>query len=323
MEAKICTKCLQEKDLEAFPKQSSRLSGRAAQCKDCVSAAFKKRYAEDPEFQARCIANTNKQRIESPEALKAAQKARYDKKRAETLANQVPVTEKTCTQCQQLMPLEAFVKYKKTKGGGGYKAICRACHTLNRRAHYAASEAERERVAAHGKEWYANNREQARASRAAYAHNNKEAHNERGRRWRHNNPEKARAISINTAAKHRKTDKYRETTARWRRQNPEKAKAGYQNRRMRHKAKGESYKVTDSLIASIWHKQKGLCLICRISIGESPKDTSKYEVDHIWPVSKGGTNEAHNLQCLCRPCNRSKAAKLPHEYAQQLGRLFL
>ena len=28
------------------------------------------------------------------------------------------------------------------------------------------------------------------------------------------------------------------------------------------------------------------------------------------PVSKGGTNDKENLQLLCRPCNRSKGAKV-------------
>lgn len=30
------------------------------------------------------------------------------------------------------------------------------------------------------------------------------------------------------------------------------------------------------------------------------------EVDHIYPVSRGGTHEMHNLQCLCKRCNISK-----------------
>jgi len=31
------------------------------------------------------------------------------------------------------------------------------------------------------------------------------------------------------------------------------------------------------------------------------------EVDHITPVSRGGTNDPHNLQTLCRTCNLAKS----------------
>lgn len=31
------------------------------------------------------------------------------------------------------------------------------------------------------------------------------------------------------------------------------------------------------------------------------------EVDHIIPVSKGGTHEDHNLRTLCYECNRGKS----------------
>jgi len=34
------------------------------------------------------------------------------------------------------------------------------------------------------------------------------------------------------------------------------------------------------------------------------------EIDHIHPVSKGGTSEDENLQVLCGPCNRRKSDKI-------------
>lgn len=33
------------------------------------------------------------------------------------------------------------------------------------------------------------------------------------------------------------------------------------------------------------------------------------EVDHVFPVSKGGSDDLQNLVCACRSCNRSKGAK--------------
>ncbi len=41
-----------------------------------------------------------------------------------------------------------------------------------------------------------------------------------------------------------------------------------------------------------------------------------FEVDHITPVSRGGTNDPENLTCACRSCNRSKGAKTVKEWMQ-------
>jgi hypothetical protein len=39
--------------------------------------------------------------------------------------------------------------------------------------------------------------------------------------------------------------------------------------------------------------------------------TERVEIDHIFPVSRGGKSDIKNLQLLCRSCNAKKSASLP------------
>ncbi len=48
------------------------------------------------------------------------------------------------------------------------------------------------------------------------------------------------------------------------------------------------------------------CVLC----GSSANDGVKLEVDHIFPVSKGGKTELSNLRTLCDRCNRGKRDKV-------------
>jgi len=57
----------------------------------------------------------------------------------------------------------------------------------------------------------------------------------------------------------------------------------------------------------VFAKANGVCGIC----GEAVEMKSRWEVDHIIPISKGGTHCYANVQLSHRKCNRSKAARLP------------
>lgn len=58
-----------------------------------------------------------------------------------------------------------------------------------------------------------------------------------------------------------------------------------------------------SLRFSILKRDDYRCQMC----GVTAKDGAKLEVDHIVPVAKDGSNDADNLQVLCRDCNAGKS----------------
>lgn len=54
--------------------------------------------------------------------------------------------------------------------------------------------------------------------------------------------------------------------------------------------------------AAIYERDGHQCVTCGAS--------EPLQIDHIFPWSRGGTDEPSNLQTLCAPCNRSKGAKV-------------
>lgn len=64
--------------------------------------------------------------------------------------------------------------------------------------------------------------------------------------------------------------------------------------------------LSDSLRYDVLKRDNFTCQICGAS---SKNDGVKLEVDHIFPVSKGGKTEMNNLQTLCERCNRGKSDK--------------
>jgi 5-methylcytosine-specific restriction endonuclease McrA len=128
-------------------------------------------------------------------------------------------------------------------------------------------------------------RVQSRIRNQRYLANNLEKERERKRLYRLNNPEK-------NAAKNKK----------WFQDNPEKVSEYNHARRARLYETGK-FVIRYSFLKKLYLSP---CVVC--------SSDKNIELDHVVPVSRGGSHSEGNLQPLCRPCNRRKSNKTMMEW---------
>lgn len=222
---------------------------------------------------------------------------------------------KICSKCGEAKPATTEYFYRDKNG---LRADCKACvseraHTnrehkreYNRRRYKANAEQFRaqsrawyeahkdeikRRAAQRTREWYAANKERAAQTKRAYALSKKE--------------EKAEYDRIRYQANKEQRRKY---VKEWYRANPEVKRAQHLRRRALKANAAGSHTAED--IKTQYERQKGRCYWCGVKVGET------YHVDHIVPLSRGGSNDPSNLVVACPTCNISKGSKLPHEWAK-------
>lgn len=100
----------------------------------------------------------------------------------------------------------------------------------------------------------------------------------------------------------------------YRRANVAMRRACDARRRARKLGSDGSYTAQDVEVLLVL--QRWRCVDCGASL------RGGYQIDHIEPLARGGSNEKTNVQLLCRPCNQRKSSKDPIVHAQSLGRLF-
>ena len=63
----------------------------------------------------------------------------------------------------------------------------------------------------------------------------------------------------------------------------------------------------------VYNKNQGRCVICGKFV-----EFDNFTIDHIIPLSKGGTNQYENLQCTCKTCNQLKQDILPEDLFEKI-----
>lgn len=217
--------------------------------------------------------------------------------------------------------MTAFCKRCNTKTERTKSRNCKPCLAIYRKAYRAANAdklkaislayaaANRDKERARAAAWVAANPERHKANRRAYHENNKDKAKTQHRAWMAANPDKMNAYRL--AWIKANPDKEIARAKAWRAANKETCCAYSANRRALKKAAHGTHTAAD--VQTIFTLQKGKCICCKVNI------TAGYHVDHIMPLSKGGSNDKYNLQLLCPTCNMSKSTKHPITFMQERG----
>jgi 5-methylcytosine-specific restriction endonuclease McrA len=175
---------------------------------------------------------------------------------------------KICTRCGETKSLDCF--YVQAGSRDGRKAYCSEC----------GKQASRKWVQAHPEQ----NREKARI---AYR-NNPEIGRKRAKDWARKNPLRRREIS-----------------KKWQVENPEKVRSVTQRRRAR--LRGALVEKINDL--EVFERDSWKCGICNEPIDQKVKypHPMHAQLDHIVPISKGGSHSWGNVQASHAVCNQRKS----------------
>lgn len=175
----------------------------------------------------------------------------------------------------------------------------------------------KEEKQADNKAYYQANKETIKASGKVYYKANKKQWKGYGKAWRKANPEKIKTKNeayyqankkiVNARSKaYRKANpqKMKEQIKAWNEANPEKRRDAVNKRRaLKYKTQIEPINEKEIYLRDGWK-----CQICHQRVDKKLKypDPKSASLDHIIPLSQGGSHTYRNLQLAHLGCNSSK-----------------
>ena len=149
--------------------------------------------------------------------------------------------------------------------------------------------------------YYLENKERIRLVQKEYLEKHPERHKKSTTQWAENNPEKV----LNKARKWRESniEKCRQRASNYQKSHPEEVRA--KNARRRASIKGAKVNdLTKEQWIEIKRHYKYRCVYCNSKM-------KRLTMDHITPLSKGGSHTASNIVPACKICNSKKYNRAP------------
>src|SRR3989304_546005 len=150
-------------------------------------------------------------------------------------------------------------------------------------------------------QWHRNNPEKAKEYGRRYYLNHVEKRKELTRQHRKNKPEEVRELYRRWYRNN--TEKAKKRSRQWFKDKPEARRVYNVKRRGREKDLNDG-----TLTASIVREMIGATIWCPYCGKDLTRNNT--HLDHMNPLSKGGTHSAYNIIPCCSQCNRKKGARL-------------
>jgi 5-methylcytosine-specific restriction endonuclease McrA len=221
-----------------------------------------------------------------------------------------PLSEKQCSKCKALKITAEF--WKSSNNTDGFRGKCIPCEMQYRheRRHIDREtsnnsqrrrrEAERVKALEAQRQWAEANPEKVIEAEEKRLKVKIQKKREQARKWREENPEKVRESQRKYRESH--PEIYREATKKYYQANPEVKRAGERKRKAK-KHDNPAFDISTKELKKLYARPCSYC-------GSFEEIT----LDHVVPISKGGTHGVSNLVPACGPCNSSKGQKLLIEW---------
>jgi len=192
---------------------------------------------------------------------------------------------KRCPKCGEEKPATTEYWYASKQTHSGLTGWCKECMKAKSRQHHGDNREEcNERSRRYHREHHVPRPLSRMTAEEAY-----EARLKASRAWKARNRQRVTAY-----------------TAAWYERNPAARRAYEAVRRAAKMSAGGTHTRED--IAAQHRRQRGRCYWCGESVGGT------YHVDHVIPLSRGGSNGPENIVISCPTCNMMKGAKMPSEF---------
>lgn len=202
---------------------------------------------------------------------------------------------KQCTKCGKAKPVEEFDKAPRYCTG--YVSQCKECRRAGSRDW---KRRHKKQVREYHKQWCAEHPDYYPEYERQYRTTHRKQKRAQDRQWYADHRTHILAYQKRYYAEH--TQQIKEQVKRY--QHTPKGKAVVVNVRHKRRIAKQDSDITAEWLAQLYGTQT-VCAYC----GAAFSDELPATLDHIMPLSKGGTHTKNNVVLCCRPCNNAKGNK--------------